>query len=125
MQEGRTFRLIVALFVPLASFCSLYNCVSAVHFSTTTAAAVVATADGPSLYASKCVICHGKNGIGTPALRGKGQPDLSSPEWQKSHSDDQIAGRIREGKGKMPGFRNKLSDEEIKALVRQVRALRK
>jgi cytochrome c6 len=122
MQKGRTSHLIITLFMPLASFCFLY---SAAPFLTTTAVATVTTADGQTLYASKCVICHGKNGVGTPAWRAKGQPDLSSSEWQKTRSDDQIATRIREGKGKMPGFRSKLSEEEIAALVKQVRSLRK
>ena len=126
MQKGRMFRLIIMLFVPLFSLGSLFTRVSAVDFSTTTAATTTTlTADGPALYASKCVICHAKNGAGTPAWRAKGQPDLSTAEWQKTHSDEQIATRIREGKGKMPGFGNKLSDEEIKALVRQVRTLRR
>ena len=94
-------------------------------FSTTTAATIITTADGSALYASKCVICHAKNGVGTPAWRAKGQPDLSTAEWQKTHSDEQIATRIREGKGKMPGFGKKLSDEEIKVLVKHVRTLRR
>ena len=82
-------------------------------------------ADGSALYGSKCAICHGKNGTGTPAWRAKGQPDLSSSEWQKTRTDEQIATRIKAGKGKMPSFGNKLSDEEIAALVKQVRTLRK
>jgi len=124
MQKGRMFRLIVMLFVPLFSLGSLFTRVSAVDSSTTNATTAI-TADGSALYASKCVICHAKNGAGTAAWRAKGQPDLSTAEWQKTHSDEQIATRIREGKGKMPGFGNKLSDEEIKALVRQVRTLRR
>ena len=112
------------LFVPLFSLWSLFSCVSAVIFPTTAAAAITA-ADGSALYASKCVICHAKNGTGTPAWRAKGQPDLSTSEWQKTRTDEQIATRIREGKGKMPGFGKKLSEEEIKALVRQVRTLKR
>jgi mono/diheme cytochrome c family protein len=125
MQKRRTFRLIIMLFVPLFSLGSLFSCVSEVDFSTTAAATTITMADGPALYASKCVICHGKTGAGTPAWKAKGQPDISASEWQKTHSDDQIATRIKEGKGKMPGFGKKLSDEEIKALVRQVRTLRR
>ena len=125
MQKGRTFRLITMLSVPLFSLWSLFSCVGAVDFSTTATATTMTTADGSALYASKCVICHAKTGVGTPAWRAKGQPDLSSSEWQKTHSDEQIAVRIREGKGKMPGFGKKLSDEEIKALVKQVRTLKK
>jgi cytochrome c6 len=81
--------------------------------------------DGASLYGSKCAICHGRNGAGTSAWKSKGQPDLSTAEWQKSHSDAQIAERIKQGKGKMPPFANKLSDEDVAALVKQVRSFRK
>lgn len=81
--------------------------------------------DGAALYGSKCAICHGRNGGGTPAWKSKGQPDLSTAEWQKSHSDAQIAERIKQGKGKMPSFVNKLSEEDVVALVKQVRSFRK
>ncbi len=125
MQKGRIFRLIITLGVPVFSIWSLSSHVGAIDFSTKVSATTSGTADGSALYASKCVICHGKNGVGTAAWRAKGQPDLSSAEWQKTHSDEQIATRIRQGKGKMPGFGNKLSDEDIQALVRQVRTLKK
>ena len=81
--------------------------------------------DGAALFDSKCAICHGRNGSGTPQWRAKGQPDLSTAEWQKSHSDSQIAERIRLGKGKMPAFGKKLSEEDVTALVKQVRTLKK
>jgi len=81
--------------------------------------------DGAALYGSKCAICHGPNGAGTPAWKSKGQPDLSNAEWQKTHSDAQIAERIKQGKGKMPPFGNKLSEEDVVALVKQVRHFRK
>ena len=82
-------------------------------------------ADGAALYGSKCAICHGRNGSGTAQWKAKGQPDLSTAEWQKSRSDSQIAERIRLGKGKMPGFGKKLSEEEVMALVKQVRNFKK
>lgn len=124
MQKGM-FRLINMLFVPLFLLWSLASYFNAASFPTTAAATITTAADGSALYASKCVICHAKNGAGTPAWRAKGQPDLSTAEWQRTHTDEEIAIRIRDGKGKMPGFGKKLSDEEIKALVKQVRTLRK
>lgn len=124
MQKEKTLSLIIAIVVPLVSLLPLVS-VGAADYSTTTTAIIIAPADGPALYASKCVICHAKNGAGTPAWRAKGQPDLSTAEWQKTHSDEQIAIRIRDGKGKMPGFGKKLSDQDIKALVKQVRTLRR
>jgi cytochrome c551 len=81
--------------------------------------------NGAALYGSNCAICHGRNGSGTPAWRAKGQPDLSTADWQKSRSDEQIAERIKLGKGKMPGFAKKLSEEEVTALVKQIRSLKK
>jgi cytochrome c6 len=124
MQKKRTPRLINTFVVSLVLLWALFGNVTVVDFSTTTAATIT-VADGASLYASKCAICHAKNGAGTPAWRAKGQPDLSTAEWQKTHSDSEIAIRIRDGKGKMPGFGKKLSDEDIKALVRQVRTLKR
>ncbi|HEX8184748.1 MAG TPA: c-type cytochrome [Blastocatellia bacterium] len=83
-------------------------------------------ADGATIFGAKCALCHGKDGAGLPNWKAKGQPDLTSAEWQKSHSDEQITGTVREGKGKyMPAFKAKLSDEEIAAVVARVRALGK
>lgn len=82
-----------------------------------------ATADGNALYAAKCVICHGKDGRGTPNWRAKGQPDFTNAEWQKSRTDAQFAASIKNGKGKMPAF--KLDDADIAALVAKVRAFGK
>jgi mono/diheme cytochrome c family protein len=87
---------------------------------------VKAAANGAALYGSKCSICHGQNGAGTPAWRAKGQPDLTNSGWQRSRSDEQLAAAIRDGKGKsMPPFKQKLSDEDIVALVQRVRAFAK
>ena len=105
---------------------TLINCTNAFTLTVTaTKEPVGPTADGAALYGSKCAICHGRSGSGTPAWKAKGQPDLSNADWQKTHSDGQIAERIKVGKGKMPGFGNKLSEEEVSALVKQVRSFRK
>jgi cytochrome c6 len=84
-------------------------------------------ADGNALYATKCAICHGKDGRGLPNWRSKGQPDFTDAKWQKSRTDAQIADTTKNGKGKyMPAFKAKLlSDEEITAVVARVRAFGK
>ena len=51
--------------------------------------------------------------------------DMSSGEWQDSVSDERIYNSISNGKGKMPGFRKKLSDAQIDELVNYVRRLRR
>jgi mono/diheme cytochrome c family protein len=126
MQKRRTIRFIGTSCAPLVISCALFVCGSAFDCARTSVPGIaLAQADGNALYGSRCAICHGKGGVGTPAWKAKGQPDLSSSEWQKKTSDEQIESRIRDGKGKMPGFGKKLSEEEIKALVRQVRTFRR
>jgi mono/diheme cytochrome c family protein len=120
MEKRRRVRLITIFLLGLVV--SLINGPKA-HTSNTEGPYV--PSDGVALYGSKCAICHGKDGSGTPQWRAKGQPDLSSAEWQKSRSDSQIAERIRLGKGKMPPFGKKLSEEEVMALVKQVRNFRR
>ncbi|HKE56515.1 MAG TPA: cytochrome c [Pyrinomonadaceae bacterium] len=120
MEKRGRFRLITIFLVGLTVL--LVNGPKAL---TSNMAGPYPPSDGMALYGSKCAICHGKDGSGTAQWRGKGQPDLSSAEWQKSRSDSQIAERIRQGKGKMPPFGKKLSDEEVTALVKQVRNFRR
>ena len=120
MKKGRKVHLIAIPLVLL--MVSLMNASNAFTSSTN---GPNPPSDGAALYGSKCAICHGRNGTGTPQWRSKGQPDLSSAEWQKSHSDSQIAERIKAGKGKMPGFAKKLSEDDVMALVKQVRNFRK
>ena len=83
-------------------------------------------ADGAAVFGSKCVLCHGKKGEGQPNWKAKGQPDLTTAEWQSSHTDAQIAEVIKNGKGKfMPPFKAKLSDDDVNAVVAHIRALKK
>jgi cytochrome c6 len=78
--------------------------------------------DAAALFGEKCAMCHGKNGAGLPNWKAKGQPDFTKAGWQKSHTDEQIAEAIRNGKGKfMNAYRDKLSAEEISALVGRIR----
>jgi mono/diheme cytochrome c family protein len=88
--------------------------------------AVNSGADGAALYDSKCSICHGKDGAGLPNWKSKGQPDFTRADWQKAHTDEQIAESIKNGKGKfMPSFKGKLSDEETGSVVQRIRGFGK
>jgi len=100
---------------------ALFGNPSAASSRTTTAAA-----DGAAVFGSKCALCHGKGGEGLPNWKSKGQPDLTSADWQKSRTDAQISEVVKNGKGKyMPPFKAKLSDDEVNAVVAHVRSLRK
>jgi cytochrome c6 len=80
---------------------------------------------GEALYKSKCVACHGADGKGETAV-GKANKvrDLGSADVQKQ-SDDEIAGIIGNGKGKMPAYGKSLNPEQVKDLVAYIRSLRK
>ena len=79
-------------------------------------------ADGGATYKAKCAGCHGADGNKTnPAM---GIRALSSPEVQKQ-SDKELIEVTAKGKGKMPGYASKLSDDEIKATVDFIRTLKK
>ncbi len=84
--------------------------------------ALVAAPNGADLYKAKCAMCHGATGqADTPMAKKLGVKNLSSPEVQKL-SDAQLTQTISKGKGKMPSFGAKFDEDEIKAVVGQVRA---
>ena len=82
--------------------------------------------DAASVYNSKCAKCHGRDGrANSMHARHEHARDLTSAEWQDSVSDERIYNSISNGKGKMPAFKKKLSDEQIDELVNYVRRFRK
>lgn len=82
----------------------------------------VLAADGAAIYKAKCAMCHGPDGSKeNPAM---GIKALSGAEAQ-GQSDAQLIETTSKGKGKMPAYAGKLSDEEIKAVVAFIRTLKK
>lgn len=86
-----------------------------------------AQGDGAALYKAKCAMCHGPDGKGDTAM-GKTLKvrDLASQDVQKQ-TDAQLATVIHDGaaNGKMPAYKDKLSDAQIKDLVAFIRTLAK
>lgn len=70
-----------------------------------------------------CARCHGSDG--KPTKLGKGAPDLSDPAASKKHSDAQWFWRLSEKKpgSKMPGYKDKLSEEQQWQVIAYLRAL--
>jgi quinoprotein glucose dehydrogenase len=66
---------------------------------------------GEKVYQNQCSGCHGINRAGSPPAI----PALEGIEGILT--DQEIAGMIRQGKGRMPPF-NSLSDEQVQAVVR-------
>ena len=74
-------------------------------------------------WSQNCAVCHGPEGHGDgPNGALVKAPDLTRGEWQASVSDQDIATRIREGKGLMP--KAELPEEVVVGLVARIRALR-
>jgi mono/diheme cytochrome c family protein len=88
-------------------------------------------ADVQANWTKHCASCHGKDGKGqTKAGKMAGVKDQTDPQYQAGLKDDKMFAAVKEGlkeggKEKMKPFKDKLSDDEIKALITQVRALKK
>ena len=77
-------------------------------------------------WATYCSVCHGDDGRSrTEEGTKKRARNLADPKWQATVSDGRLAASIKRGHDKMPAFGRKLSDEQIKALVAEIRGLAK
>lgn len=83
--------------------------------------------DGKELFALNCMICHKETGKGGKVtIEGKTiNPDDLTAEKFKKMTDDKIIGYVTNGvedEG-MPAFKDKMTPEEIRAVVAHVRNL--
>ena len=82
--------------------------------------------DAKKLYMTHCKTCHGEDGHPTDLGLGLGAREFANAEWQAKTTDEQIIKQIKEGTPeKMMPFKEKLSEEEIKALVSVLRGFGK
>ena len=73
------------------------------------------------VFKSKCAMCHGPDGKG----KLPGTKDLGSAEVQKA-SDADLTATITNGRPpKMPSYKGKLTDDQIKDMVKYIRSLKK
>lgn len=86
---------------------------------------VMAQNNGADIYKAKCQMCHGPDGTSnTPAGRAIKAASFKSPALVKASDADLIAS-VKNGKGKMPAYAGKLTDEQIKAAVAYIRTLQR
>jgi cytochrome c6 len=88
-----------------------------VAVATLALAGTVLAEDAHTLFASKCAVCHGKDGKGSPAGLKMGAKDLS----QTKLSEADIAKTVENGKGKMTPFKGKLTPEQIEAVAKYIK----
>lgn len=81
--------------------------------------------DGASTFKAKCAACHGTDGKGDSSM-GKALKvrDLSSDDVQKQ-TDAELTDVTTNGKGKMPAYKGKLTDDQIKQVIAYIRTLKK
>jgi mono/diheme cytochrome c family protein len=83
-------------------------------------------ADAAATWNTHCAACHGKDGSGNTLMGKKWNiKDYRDPKVQAGFTDAQATEIIENGKEKMKGFKGKLSDDQIKALVAYIRAFKK
>jgi cytochrome c6 len=81
--------------------------------------------DGAATYKSKCQMCHGADGnADTPAGKSTKARSFSSPDVMKMSDDDLIAVTTN-GKNKMPAYKGKLTDAQIKDVIAYIHTLQK
>ena len=71
------------------------------------------------MFRQNCAICHGQEANGKE-VDGKLIPSLRYGE-AATKSEEEIYLQIKEGKLPMPAFKNQLSEEEIRKMVRFIR----
>jgi len=82
--------------------------------------------DTAEIWNKNCASCHSKDGTGNTTMGKKaGAEDYTDSKVQAKFTDAEAVKIIQEGKKKMKAFKDKLTDDEIKALVAYIRAFKK
>ncbi len=85
----------------------------------------LAQSSGADNYKAKCAACHGVAGdANTPAGKAFKAPSFSSPEVLKM-SDADLTAITQNGKGKMPAWKGKLTDDDIAQVIAYIHTLQK
>jgi len=88
-------------------------------------------ADAKENWTKNCTKCHGADGKGQTKMgKQSGAKDYTDAKVQEALNDDKAFKTIKEGltengKKKMDAYSEKLSDDEIKALVAHIRGFKK
>jgi mono/diheme cytochrome c family protein len=85
------------------------------------------TKAGQMLYTKNCASCHGKTGLGdgVKARALKDFPgDFSKADFQKQ-TDGELFYKTKSGRGEMPKYEGKLTDDEIWNSVNYMRSFKK
>jgi mono/diheme cytochrome c family protein len=88
-------------------------------------APVLAQDSGADVYKAKCASCHGATGMAdTGAGKAMKVKPATDADIKKMTADEMIAATTN-GQGKMPAYKGKLTDAQIKASVEFYRSFAK
>lgn len=80
---------------------------------------------GEAIYKAKCQSCHGAAGTPNPGIaKAMGVKPITA-ETLKKMSEAQMIAATKNGMGKMPAFKGKISDADIASSVKHYRSLAK
>jgi mono/diheme cytochrome c family protein len=97
----------------------------AVCFCTVVLVESASSQTAEEIYKTKCAVCHAADGSGnTPAGKKMEVKSFSSAGVVKN-SDAEWIEITKNGKGKMPGYTGKLTDDQIKDVIKYIRSLAK
>lgn len=87
----------------------------------------VSTKAGQALYTKNCASCHGKTGLGdgVKARALKEFPGDFSKEAFHKESDGDLFYKTKFGRGEMPKYEGKLSDDDMWNMVNYMRSFKK
>ena len=94
-------------------------------------AGMAQAADMKENWEKNCQKCHGPDGKGNTKMgRQSGVKDYTDPKVQAEFTDEKALkvvkeGIVEKGKKKMDPYGDKLTDDEIKALIGQMRSFKK
>jgi mono/diheme cytochrome c family protein len=84
-----------------------------------------AQAPGADTFKAKCAMCHGTDGLATtPTAKNFKVLSFKDPSQVKL-TDAEIIASTTNGKGKMPAYKDKLTDAQIKDVTAFIRTLQK
>jgi cytochrome c6 len=75
------------------------------------------------LYKSKCQSCHGADGKATTVGKKLGARDFQDPDVV-SMSEEDLVKTTTDGKNKMPAYKGKLKEDQIKALAQYIKEIK-
>ena len=87
----------------------------------------VSTKAGLALYTKNCASCHGKTGLGdgVKARMLKDFPGDFSGTFFQNQTDGEHFYKTKTGRGEMPKYEGKISDDEIWNIVNYMRTFKK